>query len=108
MPSYFVYMMSNASRTVLYTGVTNSLLARVVQHREGRASAFTRRYNCNRLVYFETFRDVANAIRREKEIKGWRREKKNDLVMAQNPRWTDLSGSVLGFGSTPKGKWVDR
>jgi putative endonuclease len=107
-PAYFVYMMSNTSRSVLYTGVTNSLLRRVVQHREGRASDFTARYHCNRLVYFDPFRGVANAIAREKEIKGWWREKKNHLIAKTNPRWIDLSASVLGLGPAPKTKWIER
>ena len=91
MKSFFVYMMTNRSRTVLYTGVTNSLVRRVWQHQRGEIEGFTKRYKLNRLVYHETYNDPRDAISREKEIKGWARAKKNALVQAKNPRWHDLS-----------------
>ena len=103
--AYYVYMVTNKSCTALYTGVTNSLMRRVCQHRRGESAGFTSRYNCNRLVFFEAFRDVANAIRREKEIKAWRREKKDALVASANPEWKDLSSSVLGLGDAPRRPW---
>lgn len=106
--TYYVYMMTNASRSVLYTGVTNSLLRRVWQHRTSEVPGFTSRYNCNRLVYHESFRDISNAIAREKEIKGWRREKKDALVTSLNPKWMDMSELLLGLGPAPRGKWVER
>jgi putative endonuclease len=86
---YFVYIMSNRSKT-LYIGVTNSLMRRVRQHREGD-SAFTSRYKLDRLVYYERFSDVQRAIGREKEIKGWLRVKKIALIVSANPEWKDLS-----------------
>jgi putative endonuclease len=87
---YFVYIMSNRSKT-LYTGVTNNLIRRAREHKEGKASDFTARYKLDRLVYFERFEDVRNAIEREKEIKGLLRIKKIALVVSVNPTWADLS-----------------
>jgi putative endonuclease len=88
--TYFVYIMSNRSKT-LYTGVTNSLIRRVREHKLGVGSLFSARYRLDRLVYFERFEDVRNAIEREKRIKGWLRVKKIALIVAVNPAWRDLS-----------------
>src|SRR6476659_10849328 len=90
MKAFYVYMMTNQSRVVLYTGITNSLVKRVWQHQNGETEGFTTTYKVNRLVYYECFNDPRDAIAREKGIKGWRREKKNTLVETKNPRWTDL------------------
>ncbi len=87
---YFVYIMTNRSKT-LYTGVTNNLMRRVREHKEGTASQFTKKYKLDRLVYFERFEDIHNAIEREKSIKGWLRIKKIALVVSINPTWRDLS-----------------
>jgi putative endonuclease len=89
-PMYFVYIMTNRSRT-LYIGVTNSLLRRVREHKTSIASGFTAKYKLDRLVYFERFEDVRNAIEREKRIKGWLRIKKTALIISINPGWRDLS-----------------
>ncbi len=94
---YFVYIATNARRTVLYTGVTNDLQRRIWQHRNGEGSAFTKRYRINRLVLYEHFREIEAAIAREKEIKGKRRSVKEALITAQNPGWEDLAVSVLGL-----------
>src|SRR5207249_7589459 len=83
MKDYYVYMMTNRSRVVLYTGVTNSLERRLWFHRSVSPRSFTKKYRVDRLVYYETFRNPRDAISREKEIKGWRREKKNDLVRSE-------------------------
>ena len=80
MKAYYVYMMTNRSRVVLYTGVTSSLERRLWFHRSVSPRSFTKKYRVDRLVHYETFRNPRDAISREKEIKGWRREKKNDLV----------------------------
>jgi putative endonuclease len=88
--TYFVYIMNNRSKT-LYTGVTNSLMRRVWQHKEGTGSQFTSRYKLDRLVYFERFHDVHRAIGREKEIKGFLRIKKIAMIVSVNPAWRDLS-----------------
>ena len=87
---YFVYIMTNRSKT-LYTGVTNNLYRRVWEHKQGTGSGFCSRYKLDRLVYYERFQYVGNAIRREKEIKGWLRIKKIALIVSQNPAWRDLS-----------------
>jgi putative endonuclease len=74
----------------MYIGVTNNLENRVAQHREGKGGAFTRKYRVNTLVYAEEYQYVEDAIAREKELKGWRRSKKDALVGAANPSWADL------------------
>jgi putative endonuclease len=88
--TYFVYIMTNRSKT-LYTGITNNLMRRVREHKLSLGSAFTTKYKLDRLVYFERFDDVHNAIEREKEIKGWLRIKKIGLIVSVNPEWRDLS-----------------
>jgi len=88
--TYFVYIVTNRSKT-LYTGVTDSLMRRVREHKLGIGSKFTSKYKLDRLVYFERFQDVHNAIEREKQIKGWLRIKKIALIVSVNPTWSDLS-----------------
>ena len=91
-----VYMLGNLNQTALYTGVTSDLRRRVREHRErSDPTAFTARYRVDRLEYFETFDDIGIAIEREKQIKGWSRRKKNDLVAQGNPDWEDLWPSVV-------------
>jgi putative endonuclease len=85
-----VYIMSNRSKT-LYTGVTNSLIRRVREHKSGTGSGFASKYKLDRLVYFERFEDVRKAIERERVIKGWLRIKKIALIVSVNPAWRDLS-----------------
>jgi putative endonuclease len=87
--TYFVYIMTNRSKT-LYTGITSNLIQRVRRHKLGIASRFTTKNKVDRVVYFERFEDVHNAIEREKEIKGWLRIKKIALIVAVNPAWRDL------------------
>jgi putative endonuclease len=91
MKAFYVYMMTNQSRVVLYTGVTNSLVRRVWQHQNAQIDGFTKAYKVNRLVYYECFDDPRDAIARETEVKGWRRAKKNALIETKNPKWADLS-----------------
>ena len=88
---FYVYLMTNCSRVVLYTGVTSKLGERVWEHKNHVVKGFTARYKLDRLVYYEQFVDLISAITREKEIKAWRREKKNDLVRKLNPKWEDLA-----------------
>lgn len=88
---YYVYIMQSASRRALYIGMTSNLRKRVWQHKNHRFEGFTDDYNCTRLVYWESFDDVANAIDREKQLKRWRREKKMWLIARKNPRWQDLA-----------------
>ena len=92
---YYVYILTNWNNKVLYTGVTNDLVKRVYQHKNKLAEGFTKKYNLNKLVYFETTNDVTSAIAREKQIKGWLRTKKNELVESINPEWRDLSDDIL-------------
>src|SRR5436305_12782244 len=87
MKAFYAYMMTNRSRVVLYTGITNSLMRRVWQHQNGEIEGFTKTYRVNRLIYYERFNEPRDAIAREKEIKGWRRSKKNALVERMNPKW---------------------
>lgn len=87
---YFVYILTNWNDSVMYVGVTNNLQRRVYEHKNKLAKGFTEKYNVHKLVYFEGSRDISAAIDREKEIKSWRREKKNWLVSSMNPDWVDL------------------
>jgi putative endonuclease len=95
MKRYFVYIMTNRSGT-LYTGVTNNLTRRILEHKRNLLPGFTSKYNLNRLAYFEEFGDVRAAIAREKQIKGWLRRKKIALVESKNPGWKDLSEGWYG------------
>jgi putative endonuclease len=88
--NYYIYIMTNRTH-MLYVGVTNNLYRRVDEHRRGATAGFTSKYNMNRLVYFEHFEYIGDAIAREKEIKGWVRRKKIALIEAENPKWSDLS-----------------
>ena len=90
MKNYYVYIMTNRSRT-LYTGVTNNITRRVWEHKSKCIEGFTKKYNITFLVYHETTTDVMAAISREKQIKGWRRERKIKLIEEMNPEWKDLS-----------------
>ena len=90
MRQFYVYIMASPSG-VLYTGITNNLERRVAKHKAKGAQGFTRRYNVTMLVYCEVFPDPGSAIAREKQIKGYRREKKVALIEAENPGWLDLS-----------------
>lgn len=87
---YYVYILANVSKT-LYVGVTNNLERRLYEHRMKFVPGFTRSYNVTMLVYFETTSDIQSAREREKRIKGWRRERKVQLIEANNPEWHDLS-----------------
>ncbi len=98
MPRYrefFVYIMANRSGT-LYTGVTNNLYRRVYEHKQKQVPGFTAQYNINRLVYYEVFQRVQDAILREKQIKGWVRAKKVRLIESVNPEWRDLAEDWYG------------
>lgn len=88
---YWVYMVSNKTRSTLYIGVTNDLIVRVSQHRRGEIPGFTQDYHCTYLVYCSHFRDIRDAIAWEKQLKDWRRSQKNALVERDNPRWEDLA-----------------
>ena len=89
--TYYVYLLTNWNNKVMYVGVTNNLKRRIYEHKNKLIKGFTEKYNLNKLVFFEETQDVNSAIAREKEIKKWRREKKNQLVNRMNPNWKDLS-----------------
>ena len=91
MKTYYVYILTNWSSTVMYIGVTNDLKRRVNEHKNRVNEGFTSRYNLSKLVYYETTNDVHKAILREKQLKGWTRVRKNALVESVNPYWKDLS-----------------
>ena len=93
MKQYFVYIMTNKSKT-LYTGVTNDLTRRVAEHQQGLGGQFTKKYRITRLVYFKDTRDEQAALEREKQIKGWTRGRKIELIETENPEWKDLSAEL--------------
>ena len=88
---YYVYILTNWDNSVIYVGMTNDLHRRLNEHRHGTVGGFTKRYNVHKLVYFEQTEDVRVAIEREKQLKKWRRAKKDALVASMNPDWRDLS-----------------
>jgi len=88
--AYFTYIVASRSHT-LYIGVTGDLQRRIFEHKWKEHDAFTELYNCDRLVWFETYQDILNAIAREKQLKGWRRERRIVLIEKTNPAWVDLS-----------------
>jgi putative endonuclease len=90
-------MVTNKSNHVLYIGVTGELAKRIYEHREGLIEGFTQQYRTSKLVYYEIFPDPQSAIKRETQLKGWRREKKVALLQKQNPHWTDLYPEVVGL-----------
>ena len=94
--NYYVYILTNKGRTVLYTGVTNDLKARLYYHSHPDALSkhFTTRYRCYYLIYFEHFNNINSAIQREKQIKGWSREKKNLMIKNFNPEWNFLNDEI--------------
>ena len=88
--AYYVYMVTNFARSVLYIGITNNLEGRLYEHRETDLKGFTKRYRAYRLVFCEQYDYVQDAIAREKQLKGWTRAKKEALIATENPRWDDL------------------
>ena len=90
---YYVYILTNKANKVLYTGVTNNLERRLWEHRNNLVTGFAEKYKAHKLVYYDVTPEIKSAISREKEIKGWRREKKISLINALNPKWNDLSKS---------------
>jgi len=92
---YYVYIASNKINTVLYTGVTNNLIKRMYQHKNKMVAGFTSKYNIIKLVYYEVYRDINEAIKREKQIKGGSRQEKIDLIKKINPTFKDLYQDII-------------
>lgn len=91
MSTYFVYILTNKANRALYIGVTNDLSRRMYEHKNALINGFTKKYHINKLVYNECFSTMKDAILREKQLKAWRREKKNALIESTNPSWDELS-----------------
>ena len=87
--------MTNKTNRVLYIGVTNNLIRRVYEHKEGIIKGFTEKYNCNKLVWYESTTDINSAIKKEKQMKKWKREYKENLINKMNPEWKDLYDEIL-------------
>ena len=86
-----VYFLTNKNNTVIYIGVTSNLIKRIYEHKSGKHKGFTNRYNCNKLVYFEQFYTMNEAIAREKQLKAGNRKRKESLINQENPDWLDLA-----------------
>jgi len=97
MKKSFVYFMTNKNNTVIYIGVTSDLLKRVYQHKTKSYKGFTYKYNCDKLVYFEEFNTIEDAIKREKQLKSGNRTRKEDLINMSNSEWNDLSDGWLFY-----------
>mgnify|MGYP002540424845 CR=1 FL=1 len=94
--TYYVYILTNANKNLIYIGVTNNLIRRVYEHKHHLdKGSYTARYNIDQLVYFEETSDVEAAISREKQLKGWNRARKNRLVESKNPEWKDIYTQIL-------------
>jgi putative endonuclease len=93
---FWVYIITNKVDSVLYIGMTNDLARRVCEHQSGEIPGFTADYRCHKLVYWEYYSHVGEAIAREKQIKNWSRKKKVALIESTNPRWVDLSEEIFG------------
>jgi putative endonuclease len=95
MKQYYIYILTNQYHTVFYVGVTNNLIRRVYEHKNKLVKGFTAKYNINKLIYYEVFSDVRDAIYREKQIKSWSRKKKIEMVEKFNPEWKDLYEEII-------------
>ena len=104
--NYYIYIVTNPAKTVLYVGVTNNLDIRIIEHyfNRGKPKTFAGKYHCYNLLHYELFNDIHLAISREKEIKGWLRAKKIALVSQTNPKWEDLSSGLFEVDTSVKMK----
>lgn len=91
MNTYYIYIMTNEHNKVFYIGITNDLKRRVYEHKTGLIKGFTKSYNCNKLVWYDYTNDVNSAIKKEKQVKRWKREYKINIINAMNPTWDDLA-----------------
>jgi putative endonuclease len=92
---YYIYILASKRNGTLYIGVTSDLIKRVYQHKEGLCDGFTKKYNIDKLVYYETYNDIRNAIAKEKQLKKWNRKWKVELIEKENPCWKDLYSSLI-------------
>lgn len=92
---YYIYILTSKENTAMYIGVTSNLQRRLCEHKNEQMDGYTKKYHIHKLVYFEEFSEITDAIAREKQLKGWNRSKKNQLVETQNPNWADLSESFI-------------
>ena len=99
--NYYVYILTNNNKTVLYTGVTNNLERKIYEHKNGINKGFTKKYNINNLVYYEIQNDINEAIKREKQIKAGSRKKKINLINSINPGWEDLAEKIFRYYFVP-------
>ena len=95
MKTYYVYIMTNKTNRVLYIGVTNNLIRRVYEHKKGMVKGFTEKYKCTKLVWYESTTDINSAIKKEKQMKKWKREYKENLINKMNPEWKDLYDDII-------------
>ena len=102
MRTYFVYILASKARGTIYIGVTNSIVDRVTRHRLGKGSSFTRRYKVHRLVWYQEYGDIREAIQREKTMKEWPRTWKINLIERENPGWIDLYPTLPGVAPPKK------
>lgn len=96
MTNYYVYILTNLTNSVLYIGVTNNIERRLYEHKNGLVDGFTKKYHLHKLVHLEEANDVVAAIEREKQLKGWTRKRKEELINETNPEWKDLSSDMFG------------
>ncbi|PHS52848.1 MAG: endonuclease [Lutibacter sp.] len=92
--NYFTYILTNKNKTVLYIGVTNNLHDRIKYHEENKKNSFPFKYKCFYLIYFEYFSEITQAIAREKQLKGWKRDRKEELIANFNPNWKFLNNEI--------------
>jgi len=100
MKSYYIYIMTSKKNGTLYIGITNDLIKRVFENKKGLVERFTKKYQVNKLVYFEETQDVESAIMREKKLKDWKRKWKLELIEKTNPKWDDLYDKILDSESS--------
>ena len=100
--TYYVYILANKTNSTVYIGMTNDLMQRLQEHRNDMIEGFTKTYHVHKLVYYESFSDVEEAIAREKQLKGWRRARKDALIEGKNPTWEDLAGDWFTAGKIPR------
>lgn len=92
---YYTYILTNKNNNLLYIGVTNDLRRRLYEHKSEHIEGFTKKYHIHKLIYFEEYSEINDAISREKQLKHWVREKKNSLIVAKNPTWSDIGESFI-------------